>query len=654
MSRIGGGQPGTTTIGVLHRAGGIVRGLIVAAGGGARPRVVAWREFGPDQADRIDGWLEQNHVDQALGVLPASAIVCRTCTLPNAEPEALAAALRLQAEARMPGTTAPHRLGMAVLPPARGETSRSGLLIAWPLTAAAELPRLARDIEYVADVAALAAILNGARPDEPLLWIDPTDGAVALAVSHAGGAVLRAARGEGASPDAWRQSVGRIIAETALSVNHTGAFTESMVAEATRKLSLLRPGSPALLLPEQSFEALRERIVTDRSDAAWWQEHGVAVGAALARFGSLEPLTHMRLTEPTERPSRWRGIAERLAKPDAALKTVLACLLVFLLGPMLAARVRLALVDMRAGNIEQLEKQVHATNAGLVMYDELKDRSWPMAKILSDLACNTPVGVDVDQVRLRYNEPVQLSGRVRGEGEVTAPEVLNRMQEQLVASRVFKDVLPTWDEGDGHGAYEFTLTAQVDRPFLKPLYSVDLDFGRWTLADRLYGKGKPTDEAPAEKKEVAVVPPIDPPIDAFIQQATGAADETSPDEGAGTAVAVAPTGDETEEPIDIVPLPGTTGGMEMGPPAESLGKAGPGKVPGSANIPDPLTPQEIAAMDVSQAYEAMARIAEARKRGKLDDPTRERLAREFKLVRERHTQLKRQLPKPVEPAEGAQ
>ena len=40
----------------------------------------------------------------------------------------------------------------------------------------------------------LAALLNGQRPDGPVLWFDPADGSVALAVSHANGAVLRAAR----------------------------------------------------------------------------------------------------------------------------------------------------------------------------------------------------------------------------------------------------------------------------------------------------------------------------------------------------------------------------------------------------------------------------------------------------------------------------
>lgn len=646
MSRNGGGsQPGTATLGVLHRAGGIVRGLIVSEG--TRPRVVAWREFGPDQADRIDGWLDQYNVERVLGVLPASAVICRTCTLPNAEPEALAAALRLQAEARMPGTTAPHRLTMAVLPSARGETSRSGLLIAWPLAATAELPRLARDIEYVADVAALAAILNGARPDEPLLWVDPTDGAVAVAITHAGGAVLRAARGEGASPDAWRQSVGRILAETALSVNHTGAFTESMVAEAARRMSLLRPGAAALLLPGALLESLRERLVADRTDPAWWQEYGIAVGAALARCGPLEPLTHLRFAEPTERPSPWRAIADRLATPDAAIKTVLVCVLVFLLGPMIAARVRLALVDLRSANLDQLEKEVQATNAGLVMYDQLKDRSWPMAKILSDLACNTPVGVDVDQVRIRYGEPIQLSGRVRGEGDESAPEVLNRMQEQLVAARIFTDVLTTWDEGDGHGTYEFTLTAQAPRPFVRPPYDVDLDFGAWTLADRLYGKGKPTEATPTPKQVAAA-----PTIDEQIMGITGAPTGTIPPDNGVPIEALRPPGDETEGPIEIVELPNTGGGKGMGPDAGNWGDSGgTGALPPSANIPEPLTEQEVAAMDVSQAYDAMARVAEARKRLKdLDAPTKERLTREFKLVRERHTLLKRQQQKPAEPA----
>ncbi len=55
-----------------------------------------------------------------LGVLPASAVICRTCTLPDAAQDQLEQALALQAEAHLLNEMPDHRQARAVLPMATG------------------------------------------------------------------------------------------------------------------------------------------------------------------------------------------------------------------------------------------------------------------------------------------------------------------------------------------------------------------------------------------------------------------------------------------------------------------------------------------------------------------------------------------------------
>src|SRR5262245_33472791 len=107
---------------------------------GVRPSITATKEFPPDQHSRIDSWLDEQRASQVLCVLPASCVICRNCSLPDAQADQLDQALRLQAEAHLLGMAPPHRLAMAVLPSAAGETSRNGLIMAWPETAEFSAP----------------------------------------------------------------------------------------------------------------------------------------------------------------------------------------------------------------------------------------------------------------------------------------------------------------------------------------------------------------------------------------------------------------------------------------------------------------------------------------------------------------------------------
>ena len=128
-------QHNSTPVAVLHCTGDVVRGLVGTPGPGSCATVTAWQELPADDTDRISAWLDESGAERVLGVLPAAAVVCRTCTLPDAAAEQLEQALALQAEAHLLTEVPDHRRARAVLPMAPGETNRSGILLAWPETA---------------------------------------------------------------------------------------------------------------------------------------------------------------------------------------------------------------------------------------------------------------------------------------------------------------------------------------------------------------------------------------------------------------------------------------------------------------------------------------------------------------------------------------
>jgi len=100
-------QSNGSTVAVLHCTGSVLRGLVGTPG--ANPTVTAWQEFSADDAERIGAWLDEYGATSVIGVLPAAAVVCRTCTLPDVPPAQLEQALALQAEAHLLAEVPEHR-----------------------------------------------------------------------------------------------------------------------------------------------------------------------------------------------------------------------------------------------------------------------------------------------------------------------------------------------------------------------------------------------------------------------------------------------------------------------------------------------------------------------------------------------------------------
>jgi hypothetical protein len=639
-------------VAVLHRVGGTIRGLIGTsapasrpeAPGDRQPAVTEFKEFRSSRPDEIAAWLDEHDAGSVVVVLPSASVVCRTCTLPEAEPEHLARALALQAEAHQITAVPDYRRAVAVLPAADGEMSRSGVIVDWPLgpgdrdlAGAADAdtkPWGDRPVTYAPDVAAIAALLNGHRPNEPLLWFDRGDGSLALAISHANGAVLRAARVATGDADAWSDNVGRVVAETALSVGHTPAFTEALVATAGERIVGVDRNA-ALVVPRQTVGILRGRVDGTPEDLRWWRDWGVAVGALVAATGQLAALTRLRLSPPVEHPSPARRVLSALSDPASATRIAAVCVLILLLGPLVISGVRLGLVKLKLPDLETYRAEARQAEVQLVMYRELESKARPMTKLLSDLACCTPEGIDLAQIRVDEDR-VRVSGRAKPDpkSNLSAQQVITLMQQNLRDSKIFNEIYPTWGDSDNFGHYEFTLSARVVAPYRRHDYPVDLDYGLWTRRDRLYGGPRPDPDAPAPDFETSPVPVVnmDPP------RADPETDTPPADPGDEAQAAVERPGrDPSRTRFRPDPRPAGRGDPTFGGTDRTPG----GAVPPSKDVPPPMSPEQIEAMTLPEAQETYARISRALQQARVDEETKERLWRDWRLIRDHVRTLKK-------------
>ncbi|MHC5113447.1 MAG: hypothetical protein ACYTGP_03345 [Planctomycetota bacterium] len=674
------GQPETGVLAVVQPAGRAWRVVVMA--GGTRPRFLEAREVprdehqeqrdgGDEPAGPLEELIQTHAVTRVVGVLPASSVVCRTCTLPDADPEQLDQALRLQAEAHLLGNTPEHRLAMSVLPAAAGETSRSGLVFAWPDSASAPTIPVSVPVTWAPDIAALVALLDGLRPTSPLIWLDRPSGSVALAVTHANGAIFRATREEADNADQWRTCVSRVLAETALSVGHTGQFAEGLIRNHGDEIASVRPDDARLFVPREIIEGATREVDDLPSDDGWWTRFGVAAGVGMAATGDLAPLTILEAEDSSEKPSRIQLIGAALARPRVAMITALVCLVTAGLLPLLTSAAHLGILKLKYPDINDQTREIRNTNNRLAMYRALDGQAWSMTKLLSDIVCNTPQGIKLATVRLQQSDGTfAISGEVISHGDLNATEVIAKLQENLRNSGLFAEIRPTWGDPNAWGQYTFDLSAKILRPH-RPFneeaergYDVALDYGTWTLAMREANMDPPTGSTPIEGGDepgpdnetdpgettppptgVANATPRETPAPRSATPTTPKApkpvERPAP---TGTRAAAKPIGER--DPRDDPSRPGGgarprshSGGALGSGPSDDVRRGsrtedrteGGGAVGG---IVEPLTAEQINQLTKEEISQRLPKVAEARKRARKagDSELEVKLREEFDLL----------------------
>ena len=635
MKKTQGRQVDAGVLAVLYRTGTSLHGVI-ARTDGERPRIVSTRDFAATESSRIDAWLEQAAAAEVIEILPASAVVCRNCVLPEGDPDQLDQAMALQAEIHL-GSTPAHRLGMGVLDQAPGETTRTGVIVSWPESA--ERPGVETDIQvrYAPDVAALAALMDGHRPDEPVIAIDRESGSVALGLAHPGGATLRAARAE-MEDDDWPQRVGHLLAETGINSSHSAAFVESIVGATNEALAARAHDNTCLLLPAALRSEAAQHVEGTSSDDRWWERYGLAVGVLLARTGPLAALTSLRAEAPIVKPDPITRVVNRLSKPRTAINIVLLSLAVLAFGPPVFSFARLWILEFRNPDLDaQLARFSDASEARSI-YDEIADERWSMTKLLADIACSTPESVELEQIRIDQGESLNVAGTVKpfDDEDLTPQQVVQRMQRQFQATGLFTKVSYQWGKGNNFGIYEFDLSADVKRPHREFDYPVEQDFEQFTLQERKYDR---------EAGSLG--------IEGMLGRASSRGSSASAARSTPTQPVSTPTrtpsrgSDETITP-DPDPDPVDSGsraerrrptrdpGSNSGGNSVARGDTtGPG-VSAQNQIPPPLTQELVDAMSKSEVRTLMAEVATARKNAKgRDEELYERLSNDFSMLMER-------------------
>ncbi len=626
---------------ILHRAGRSWRGLITRiVGGGRAPELIAVREFPLDPGTTLEGWLDEYQVSEVIGVLPASAVICRTCQLPDAAEDQLEPALRLQAEAHLFGIAPAHRLAMAVLPAGRGESGRAGLILAWPESAQVAAPPTGRRISWAPDIAGLAALLSTLRPTRPLMWVDREPGAIAMALTHSGGATFRAVREDADDDELWSKSIGRALAETALNHDHSAAFVEEIVRNTEEKIRGIRPGEARLLAPQEVIDQARSRMgrlgnQTEAQTEGWWSTYGVTVGVALARAGTLAPLTQMEDDPPKERPSILRRTVAALSTPQHATVTVIACVLLLMFGTMVFNGLQYAVLQWRYSDIDDRLAAVNLTQDKIEVYRELERSGWSVTKIFSDIAANTPEGIELEQMRITQQQTFTVSGRaLPPDGATSATELVTIMQSNLIDSGVFESITLRWGDRDAYGAVEFDLSARLKQPNRHVDYDEDRDFRTKPLRVRRFGP-------PPETERETVAGGVEVPE--FDVQGSG---DTPPGE-TRTASDRDPrpggsAGDPDDRRAEAGRESGRTGGREPGDTGSRFGDAAdPGatdtRMPASFDVPDPMSEEEIMALSEAEVRDRLVRVSQARTyaRNRGNDELHAQFAKEFNLLMDR-------------------
>ncbi len=465
---------GLHRITAVHLQGGAARLVTLTRTGDGELRLVeaSSLELAAGNGESLRRALATQRPDRIIHVLPASNVIVRLVPLTLGEGDDLAELLQLQAEAQLPERLPWHRRGAALVRGADGQ--ERALLVGWP---GDDLPAAVHGVgngklRCCPDTAALVALRREGQAPTSLLYADRSAGSLALAA----GDLLRSLRirmSEAAADD-----IERAIQESAALTDTRQPGFESLLEAAAS----LRKSERRLFVPPDMRAAWSDAIgAAHIEDEAWWQRYGVALGAAAQAFAAspVNTLADLRVEPIVEQRSTGARLITALGAGRRPYAALFVCLLVLSLLPALHAGARLLVLRASVGDAASAREQQEALTARFALYSAVTARTWPMTKLLADLAAAMPPGIEVDSLTVANGQQVQLSGLA------DSLDQLVTLQENLRAGRIFEDVqLPRRHIGET-GKVEFALRAEVAQPWIQA--EPAFDYVAQTLQERLYG-----------------------------------------------------------------------------------------------------------------------------------------------------------------------
>lgn len=492
--------PGTLrVVAALWERSGQVFAAVGDTGEGAGPfRLRETRRFSTAELPALRAFLKDGGVGLVLRMAPLSQSLARTTTLPDGASEgpALAEALALIAESELPAQLPWYRRagGRVRARAANGSGAASpaiALLVGWHDGADTPPDRLHGVLEgfrqlWTTESVALAHLLPSVPGDAGgVRWIastDPDHGVMAIVANvndRAAARVLRLPSDEPRRDAAIRESIGETLAAL-------GAEPEPAPGHSRDRAAVLSSAGDAPL-----------SIAGDRHNADWIAQFALPA-AAVEAFADPDPAVraffNMHAAEPRQRLGLLQAAATWLSSPARAAAIIALCVVCLLAVPLGVAYARHAVLQQKVAGIKGLDSRLAAEEQRVAFYALLRERRWPMTKLLADIAASTPEGITLDVLELNQGEPITLRGTAKTNDLVT------KFRSNLAATRVF-DNIATPNVGSTADGVQFQLQARVTPN--GAVYRGDLadDFAKRPLAVRMYGKDYVAPTAHASPKE---------------------------------------------------------------------------------------------------------------------------------------------------------
>jgi hypothetical protein len=402
--------------------------------------------------DQVASWLRERRAGVVLRVASSSRCIAKVISVPELEAgtamnrTALTEALRILAEAEAPAMPW-WRRAAGTLPRLNADWRDVAIVtgLSGAQSDSGDGAILAERIEgkgggkIVTEVAALAGLASSVGEVVLAARADSSTGSVSIIAQgqgDAGRTLVRAVKADAPDTTAWERSIRAILAETA----------EAAGLPLVR-VSAIHPGHPVFL-----------DLTGEVASPSWAIDWGMAIGA-LAIWGNhdeaVRPLASITLDEPQPLVSARDRAIRYFAKPSRAAAIIAVSVAAMVLIPLSTAWGRLKILERRAA-AAHLEQRSAEGKRSVGFYSTLRERRWPMAKLLADLAGNAPPGVEIDSIELAQGEAVAIRGTAERYG------LVEKFRTDLAETRVFSELTtPSVESGESGEGVRFQLTARV-------------------------------------------------------------------------------------------------------------------------------------------------------------------------------------------------
>jgi hypothetical protein len=629
---------------VCRRRGDGYRVMMVRGNGSKAIESLVWCDPGD-----LRGHLEAAQCGKVLAILPSAATLVRTIHTPPGAPGQVESAIRIEAEARMLGSTPTHRSGIATI--GLDSEHPTGLVVAWPEGLDAGLPELdaAVEVRWIPEIACLAQ-LAGESPSSIHAILDPETAAIAAVIPTVDGPAFRAARGGGSRDIA--SILGPLVVETlagqGVAPNQVEGETAKMLADAAS-----RTIDGTLLADADADERIRSAVTNPGTalEGDSQADDRIILAAVAASHGPLAPLAEMQSERRFERPGFFKGAATRLSDGRTAVAVAMAAIILLLLTPLAGSGLRLLVMQSKVNDFDALQSHVDKVDNLQKVYRELDRQAWSVTKILGDISNLMPETIELKSITVQHGEPISISGFAKADGGRSGAEAVFDFNRRLRESGLVANSGPesSIEEPDGRGYTEFSITAELADPLRMVRYPAEEDYAIVSYSERRYGpvdedgyliEGEAGREA-IDAKIAGGLAGLDLATGADAKPVTGNSTETTRSRPLADDDDGDETGDGSSGSDDDDRRSASADDRRGGRPSSRASstpssRSDPGSRSASRNfvkeIPEPITPEEIATLSNAEAKDRLSKVASAKLMPGLDEETEARLKEEFTLI----------------------